>query len=677
MPLHGGCSPSPSSSAQLDGAETDSPKASFETVCTCPSDLPTEFKLLLLDVRDRQEQLFGEVLEQQKHLQDQLLEMHADFKRNIDANATEAAGSQAWNWPRNLPARKWDLYMGLPRYTEGALKQTQLVEIPEVVNPSFPSEANSPLASEPPSPGQKRRHFGSARSVSADGSEVSWATAITDMPHDAKTDDFMHNIKRKKSNSDLESPVVAKSFLSETLYDRARRIIHSKEFELGIAAAIMLNAFVMCWECQYHGLDVGFHLQFPGRASEAHVVWPGATTTFLIFDWLFGILFIAEMVLKLGCLRGGYFYVRHVKEQPKKLGRSEMARDRKWLAHGHGGQQHTQTHGLQLWNMLDCSCAVAFFFDKMTVVSNTIDPKTIRLLRLFRLARLVRLLRFLQSLDHLYVMTTAILGVSRVLAWAVVLLTMMLLTCDLLLVQTLHGAYFDKVRASDLSEDELERYHRMYEYFGTSTRCMLSMFEITLGNWPPVARLLSEEVSQWFALVCIVHKVTIGFSVVGVITGVILQETFEVARTDDIIIFRQKARALASAKKKMISLFDALDESRDGKVDAREFDVICDLPELQTWLASLGIETEDMHMLFNLVDRDGDGFITADEMVEQMPRLAGHAKSLDLLAFQRQLLHSVSNAAPLHTGFASCDLESRFSAAASCAAPSSAPQFSL
>merc|ERR1719333_1392360 len=31
---------------------------------------------------------------------------------------------------------------------------------------------------------------------------------------------------------------------------------------------------------------------------------------------------------------------------------------------------------------------------------------------------------------------------------------------------------------------------------------MASMFELTLGNWAPVMRLLSEEVSEWFMFIC-------------------------------------------------------------------------------------------------------------------------------------------------------------------------------
>merc|ERR1740127_355815 len=114
----------------------------------------------------------------------------------------------------------------------------------------------------------------------------------------------------------------------------------------------------------------------------------------------------------------------------------------------------------------------------------------------------------------------------------------------------------------------------MYSYFGTCTRCVLSMFEITLGNWPPVARLLAEEVSEWFGVLCILHKLTIGFAVVGVINGVILQETFKVAHTDDMVMVRQKKRAQRAMEKKMESLFAALDIDKVGRLTFQEFTII-------------------------------------------------------------------------------------------------------
>merc|ERR1719162_1257454 len=135
----------------------------------------------------------------------------------------------------------------------------------------------------------------------------------------------------------------------------------------------------------------------------------------------------------------------------------------------------------------------------------------------------------------------------------------MLTTVALFLTQILHAYYFHEVSTSSP-----EKQHKLYEYFGSFTRCLMSMFELTLANWPPVTRLLAEEVSEWFMLLCVAHKLTIGFAVIGVINGVILQETFKIAATDDMLMVRQKKRGAALFRKKMMALFAALEHGGDG-----------------------------------------------------------------------------------------------------------------
>merc|ERR1719181_208490 len=135
------------------------------------------------------------------------------------------------------------------------------------------------------------------------------------------------------------------------------------------------------------------------------------------------------------------------------------------------------------FNWLDFVCVLAFLIDKIVSAILPFDAPVLRLLRLLRLVRLLRVIRYFQALDALYVMATAMKGLSKVLLWAVVLLTSMLTTCALFLTQTLQASHFESAEPANMTAEELRINLQLYEYFGTFTRCLLSMFEITLGNW--------------------------------------------------------------------------------------------------------------------------------------------------------------------------------------------------
>jgi hypothetical protein len=380
-------------------------------------------------------------------------------------------------------------------------------------------------------------------------------------------------------------------------------IVEDEKFELLLTGLIVANAVVMTFVSQYSGIQVGYDLQYPGSASEAKKAWPAADIIFSILDWSFGIAFLVEALLKLSCFGSDYLI----------------------------GGWHSA------WNWLDVVCVIAFLFEKVASAVLPFDSQGLRLLRLMRLFRLLRVLRAVEALDVLYVMATAIKGMGRILAWAVVLLAMLLATCALFLSQLLHATYFKNAVAASMSQPDLETHQEMFKYFGTFTRCLLSMFELTLANWPPVTRLLVEHVSEWFTLMCLLHKLTIGFAVIGVINGVILQETFKVAATDDVIMVRQKRRMAQVTRQKMTKLFTVLDTTGDGDLEFDEFELIAQDPEVKTWLASMDIETDDLATLFKLLDSDGSGSINVEEMLERIPRVKGAARSIDVLALRATL----------------------------------------
>lgn len=382
---------------------------------------------------------------------------------------------------------------------------------------------------------------------------------------------------------------------SERCLSSVSDIVQHNNFEHAFAVVIMMNALVMSFDVQYRGLQVGFDMGYRGMTKRADEHWPGAELAFEILDWIFGVLLTLEVLLRMLGFR--CMYIRDV------------------------------------WNYLDLICLFAFLINKVASIAIPIDRQTIQLLRLFRLLRLIRLIRTLEGLDALYLLTTAIRGMNWILAWTVLLLTVLLVTCALLLTQILHTFYFERTPAADIPPE-------MFEYFGTWTRCMASMFELTLANWPPVARLLCEEVSEWFMLLCLIHKLTIGLAVVGVMNGVMLQETFKVASTDDLIMVRQKKRAAFVFQTKMKRLFAALDSDNDGFLDYDEFVVIAGHPEVRHWLASMDIETDDLRSLFTLIDLNHTGRISVDDFLQQIPRMRGPVRTFDLLALQHSIKDS-------------------------------------
>ncbi|CAE7225019.1 unnamed protein product [Symbiodinium sp. CCMP2592] len=204
--------------------------------------------------------------------------------------------------------------------------------------------------------------------------------------------------------------------------------------------------------------------------------------------------------------------------------------------------------------------------------------------------------------------------------------------------QILFGFYFDPKAANQ------EAQLRVYEYFGTFTRSLLSLFELTLANWPPVCRLLVEEVSEWWLLMCLLHKLTMGFAVIGVINAVLMQETFKVAYLDDTVMVREKMRTMRAHVAKMSELFHEADTSGDGKLDFEEFKQILKKHEVKVWLSAMELDVSNVKELFTMLDTGGDGRLSADELVQGVSRLRGSGRAQDvrkILEMSEQMKHDL------------------------------------
>jgi len=342
------------------------------------------------------------------------------------------------------------------------------------------------------------------------------------------------------------------------------------------------------------GQDIGISIGYPKYRTPGNQLMPGVELALEILDFVFGIIFLIEVVVKLIGLRGRFF------------------RD--------------------CWNYIDTAIVGVWITGNVSTMYLPINTQTLKLVRLSRLLRLLRLARHLVFMDALYMMTTAIKGCMVFLAWGCVLLLVIESVFALLLCQILHERYFSSASHSDADKQAV------FRYFGTFSRAMLSMLELTMANWPPIVWLLSEKVSEWFMLVCVLHKLTVGFAVIGVVNAVFMQETFKVASHDDHLMRMQKERALLLHRNKMRMLFGHVTETEAAShITLKEFQELVVERTVRVWLASMGLDARDSENLFRLIDIDSNGELTLEELIAGGSMVRGEARSIDLHTVMRDV----------------------------------------
>jgi len=213
------------------------------------------------------------------------------------------------------------------------------------------------------------------------------------------------------------------------------------------------------------------------------------------------------------------------------------------------------------------------------------------------------------------------------LAWSFLLLFFIMLAAGMFINQVIY-TYFD-----DLSEPEHER-KVVFNYFGTYIQTMITMFELTLGNWVPCCRTLMTHISQWWGLFIVIYRCFFCFAIVNVIRAVFITETNRIASSDDEVAMMNKERSGKAYTKKLKILFSALDKSGDGLIEYSDFHDGLSDKNIYDYLGTLELDPGDLENLFFLLD-DGDGRVDADEFISGVNGLKGMAKSIDVATLLR------------------------------------------
>jgi len=402
----------------------------------------------------------------------------------------------------------------------------------------------------------------------------------------------IHRLMRSTSHMSLASSTYSRdshasqsgAISNHELFPILERIVKSAYFDIGIALCIVGSTITAAVEMQCLGLIAGRDIQYPGASVQATWVLPVVQSIDRIFTWVFaGELVLRIMALRCAFLRGA-------------------------------------------WNLADSVIVVLSLFETLSHFNVGVDPKLIRLLRLMKVLRFLRMMKVATVLDSLNLMLKSVIANCATLLWSMMLLVMFQVVAGMILNQM--------VQAYLLDDSEADHKRRaVYEYYGTFTKTMITMFEITHTNYANASRVLIDNISEIYAWFIISYRVLVSFSVISVVQSVFIQQTLAIAETEKNpeVVVKAKKRQQNAYTRKLETLFTQIDKDNVGSITATQFKDAFSNESFKMLISAVEIDPRDGEMLFELIDSDGSGRISLEEFISGASRLRGSAKAIDLI----------------------------------------------
>mmetsp|Transcript_156474 Transcript_156474/g.276394 ORF Transcript_156474/g.276394 Transcript_156474/m.276394 type:complete len:559 (-) Transcript_156474:302-1978(-) len=371
-----------------------------------------------------------------------------------------------------------------------------------------------------------------------------------------------------------------------------QRFVHSKTFELLSGAIIMANVVIMALQMQYDGIDKGNRLE-PGEFSRtAAKTWPYAKEVFFALNIGFNVLFSIELILRIAADRFGAFH----------LG----------------------------WVWFDAFIVGSSIIDLLG--SLPINPIMMRVLRLVRLLRLLKILKTMEIFHTLFLLIKAVEASWKAAIWSFLLLLSIQLVGGLFLCQALSDFLDDRSKDPDAQRI-------IYEYFGTFSKTMFTMFEISMANWVPVSRALIDHVGNFYSIIIILYRCLFCSAVVKVIAAVFITETYRVLNHDDDLSLMKHWQEKKVFNHKVNKMLKSISHFHSGKLRQRDVEMLLEDEEVADLLAPLGIEGQDLLTLFWLLE-DGSGEVAAESLLAKLGSFKSPSAKLEVVAALK-VLHAL------------------------------------
>lgn len=370
-------------------------------------------------------------------------------------------------------------------------------------------------------------------------------------------------------------------------------VVQSDAFEYLILGVILFNA-----------IFIGIETDLAAKDNDAR-----ESVVLKVLEVSFCIIFTFELSLRIFVFKGWFF-------------KSKTPQGRK--------------NPQLVWNVFDTVLVASQVLNYIVqgIFENTDDSvlgKTtvLRLLRILRLGRLFRVGKLLQIFRTLRTIVHSISASWSLFIWALF---------SLQLINYLFAVYITELLVDELHNEEVDP--DLKYYFGTVPDSMLSMMKSGTGgiDWGDVYTPLFNF-SRWAAaypfFLCLMFEVIV---VMNVFTGMFMDSVAKRAR-------QQNEMELVSGA---YEIFKHSDLDGSGQITKADFQKHLRHADVNQFFNAIDLDIQQAEVLFDLLDMNGNGFISCSEFLRGCARLHGASKALDLLVLSREVTHLFDGIAKLN-----------------------------
>jgi len=251
--------------------------------------------------------------------------------------------------------------------------------------------------------------------------------------------------------------------------------------------------------------------------------------------------------------------------------------------------------------------------------------RALRIARAVRLARLARLVQYIRELRRLII---SVMATLKSVFWTIVLLALIIYTFAVIFQQAVND-YEQSLLQGNTTVVNPET-DKTEKYFPGLLRTSLTLLQTATGglSWIEVESALSN-ISTLLVAIFLLYFSFIYFAVLNVVTGVFCSTAIENASQDAEAQIDEHVRKSKDYGDRLLKVFKAIDTDNTGTIGILEFEEMWEDPALQALLSVLGISQSKAWKLFEIMDEDDSGEISADEFVSTCFKLQGSAQRVD------------------------------------------------